>query len=156
MTGDALKRGVEAGFRMAFEQQCLEVSEPRCDSECGVSDERFRIEVDDASVFSPRDSGEELILTWPEGHVATSCCLTVLEGVFRQERLPALSVAANADDIRFWWSFRENCTESASLSVSFIDARVGSKLNWTSPTFAAERPAIQAAWRAADAFPTIR
>jgi hypothetical protein len=113
------------------------------------------VEVGNVSLRFPGSGREELIRAWPEGYVATSYCLTVLEGVLQQEGLAALSVTTNVNDIRFWESLRENCAESPSLAVPFFDAFVGSKPNRTSPTVAAERPAIRAVWRTPNAFATI-
>lgn len=71
---------------------------------------------------------------WPEGHLYTAYCLNirgcVLEEDFHaaQERVPAL------DDIRAWWSFRENVAEDPSLAIAFLDLFSGQEPDWSMPS----------------------
>jgi len=83
------------------------------------------IEVDDFPENARCGGHDERSQAWPQCYVAVSYCLAVLDGVLRQERLPALSLPSNADDARFWSSFGENCEESPILVIPFIDALVG-------------------------------
>ncbi len=82
---------------------------------------------------------------WPEGFLCTHYCITVLRAVLRQEFDETLVVAGPADDIRIWWSFRENVREDRTSAIGFLDLFVGGEPNWAFPAVAAQRPAMRLA-----------
>lgn len=92
---------------------------------------------------------QEIIAFWPEGFLYTEYCLNVLQAVLRQEfagALPdAVQVTALADDLRVWWSLRENVAEDPGSAIGFFDLFVGSEPNWQFPLVAMQRPAMQRA-----------
>jgi hypothetical protein len=81
----------------------------------------------------------EIIKFWPEGFLYTSFCLSVLNAVMLQDFGSAVELKPMAEDLRVWWSFRENATEDASLAVAFLDAFIGNEPNWMQPNFALAR-----------------
>jgi hypothetical protein len=107
---------------------------------CAASD-RHRLTI-------PADANEriaEIIRFWPEGFLYTSYCLSVLNAVMVQDFDSVLEVEPVADDIRTWWTFRENTSEDAALAIGFLDMFVGRKPNWAEPEFAQARAGMQAA-----------
>ena len=71
---------------------------------------------------------------WPEGHLYVAYCLNirgcVLEEDFHavQQRVPEL------DDIRTWWSFRENVAEDPATAIAFLDLFSGQEPDWSMPS----------------------
>jgi hypothetical protein len=80
---------------------------------------------------------------WPEGFLAVSYCLKVLDIVLEQEGLERRRVQEISDDMSTWWSFRENFLEDATTTIPFFDLMVGNRPNWEVPTVAAERFAMK-------------
>ena len=70
---------------------------------------------------------------WPEGYACTMFCLTVHSAAMQQEfhDLPELSPAI--DDLRHWWSFKENARMDAAFSVGFLQMVLGHQPNWMMP-----------------------
>ena len=70
---------------------------------------------------------------WPEGYACTMFCLTVHSAAMQQEfhDHPALSPAI--DDLRHWWSFRENARMDAAFSAGFLQTLLGHQPNWMMP-----------------------
>ena len=52
---------------------------------------------------------------------------------------------ALADDLRTWWSYRENVGEDPALAIAFLDMFIGSEPNWVMPDSAASRSAMKRA-----------
>lgn len=78
---------------------------------------------------------------WPEGHACTMFCLTVARAALHQEFGHAAPLAPEAEDLRTWWSFRENAQEDPSTSVAFLDLFLGREPDWLTPgLFMAGRP----------------
>lgn len=82
---------------------------------------------------------------WPEGFLYTQYCLAGLAAVLEQDFGEHLTLAAAADDIRTWWSFRENVAESPALAIPFLDQFVGGEPNWLLPEDLRARPMRRAA-----------
>jgi hypothetical protein len=82
---------------------------------------------------------------WPEGFLYTNYCLSVLAAVLQQEFGETLSFAKRADDLRLWWSYRENVRENPSLAIAFLDEFVGGEPNWHVPDSAESRAAMRRA-----------
>ena len=84
-----------------------------------------------------------IIAFWPEGFLYTSYCVSVLQAVMSQETKQALPLSEIAQDLRNWWSFRENVREDLWSAVGFFDLFVGNEPNWLTPSIAADRPAMR-------------
>jgi len=82
---------------------------------------------------------------WPEGFLYTNYCLSVLAAVLQQEFGETLSLAKRADDLRLWWSYRENVSENPSMAIAFLDEFVGEEPNWRVPDSAESRAAMRRA-----------
>lgn len=70
---------------------------------------------------------------WPEGYLYVLFCLNVrglvLETDFDSEQHPSEIL----NDLRTWWSFRENVHEDPSLAIAFLDLFAGDEPEWTMP-----------------------
>ncbi|SHO67360.1 hypothetical protein SAMN02745172_04037 [Pseudoxanthobacter soli DSM 19599] len=80
---------------------------------------------------------------WPEGFSTTAYCVAVLEAVLRQEAARPVVVGDTVDDLRTWWSFRENAAEDPRAAIGYFDLFVGNEPNWEAPANAGARPAIR-------------
>jgi hypothetical protein len=92
-----------------------------------------------------QDDRGSIVSFWPEGFLYTSYCLSVLSAVVQQEFGETLSLAEGADDLRVWWSFRENVREDPSLAIAFFDQFVGGEPNWWVPDSLESRAAMRRA-----------
>jgi hypothetical protein len=70
---------------------------------------------------------------WPEGYVCTLFCLTVHAAAAEQEFHDRPNVSLAMDDLRHWWSFRENIREDNGFSVGFLQLLMGHQPNWAMP-----------------------
>lgn len=70
---------------------------------------------------------------WPEGYLYVAYCLNIRGCVLEQEFHTAQQQAALLDDLRTWWSFRENVHEDPSLAIAFLDLFSGVEPNWHMP-----------------------
>jgi hypothetical protein len=93
------------------------------------------------SGMTERAVANPLADVWPEGFLATSYCLSVLDAVLHQEGLATFVLAPEAHDIGVWQSFRENMSDDPRLAIPFLDVFVGNEPNWSEPTWARNRPA---------------
>ena len=93
---------------------------------------------------APTGAAPEIAAFWPQGFVYTEYCLTVLQAVLAQEFGETPATTELIDDLRVWWSFRENVGEDLASAVGFFDLFVGSQPNWAFPTVAAQRPGMRA------------
>ncbi|OWV72302.1 hypothetical protein ATY76_05570 [Rhizobium sp. R339] len=71
---------------------------------------------------------------WPEGYVATTFCLTVYAATMDQEFHMDVHVSQMVDDLRSWWSFRENATEDMDYAAGFFQMLLGQQPNWWMPS----------------------
>ena len=94
----------------------------------------------------------KLVHDWPEGFIATNYCLCMLSAVLEQEGM-SLTLPDLANDLRTWWSFRENVEEDPSQAIAFLDLFAGNEPNWFMPDSVASRAAIKRA-SAADLLPS--
>jgi len=99
-----------------------------------------------AKGMSPDDK-DSIIGFWPEGFLYTNYCLSVLAAVVEQEFGENLSLAEAADDLRIWWSYRENVREDPSMAIAFFDQFVGGEPNWWVPDSLESRAAMRRATR---------
>lgn len=70
---------------------------------------------------------------WPEGYACTMFCLTVHSAAMQQEFSDKPEVSPAIDDLRHWWSFKENARMDASFSVGFLQTLLGHQPNWMMP-----------------------
>ena len=70
---------------------------------------------------------------WPEGYACTMFCLTVHSAALQQEFHDKPAVSPAIDDLRHWWSFKENAGEDASFSIGFLQTLLGHQPNWMMP-----------------------
>lgn len=70
---------------------------------------------------------------WPEGYVCTLFCLTVHAAAAEQEFHDHPDLTSTVDDLRHWWSFRENIRHDNSFSVGFLQFLLGHQPNWAMP-----------------------
>lgn len=76
---------------------------------------------------------------WPEGYLCTAFCLSVHAAAAAQEFHAQVDVDPAADDLRHWWSFRENVRDDANFSAGFLQMLLGWQPNWTMPVAFRER-----------------
>ncbi|MCW6508105.1 hypothetical protein [Lichenifustis flavocetrariae] len=88
-----------------------------------------------------------IVHDWPEGFISTNYCLSILAAVLEQEGMP-LTIPALANDLRTWWSYRENVGEDPSRAIAFLDLFTGTEPNWYMPDSVASRTAIKRALQA--------
>ena len=70
---------------------------------------------------------------WPEGYACTIFCLTVHSAALQQEFKDKPQVSPAINDLRDWWSFKENAQMDASFSVGFLQLILGRQPNWVMP-----------------------
>jgi hypothetical protein len=87
----------------------------------------------------------EIIKFWPEGFLYTNYCVAVVAAVHEQEFGHATALDKCADDLRVWWSYRENVREMPAYAVAFLDRFLGGEPNWIAPAHAMSRSAMQRA-----------
>lgn len=87
----------------------------------------------------------EIIRFWPEGFLYTNYCVSAISTIHEQEFGRAPGIDKCADDLRIWWSYRENATEMPAYAVAFLDRFLGTEPNWAEPDSAHSRKAMQAA-----------
>jgi hypothetical protein len=86
-----------------------------------------------------------IVSFWAEGFLYTNYCLNVLSAVMQQEFGESLSLSAGADDLRLWWSYRENAEEDPSMAIAFLDKFLGEEPNWRVPESLESRAAMRRA-----------
>ncbi len=89
------------------------------------------------------DRTAEIARFWPEGFLYTNYCVSAVAAIHEQEfgRAPAIDTCA--DDLRTWWSYRENVAEMPDTAVAFLDRFLGSEPNWIAPGHAPSRRAMR-------------
>jgi hypothetical protein len=98
----------------------------------------------------------EIIRFWPEGFLYTNYCVSVISAIYEQEFGSAPTIDKCADDLRTWWSYRENVTEMPAYAVSFLDRFLGAEPNWITPDRAQSRQAMQRALGSSRATDVLR
>ncbi|QND53728.1 hypothetical protein HB779_18920 [Phyllobacterium sp. 628] len=87
----------------------------------------------------------DIIAFWPEGFLYTNFCVGTIAAIYEQEFGTAPQIASCANDLRTWWSYRENVGETPGYAISFLDKFLGAEPNWVMPNLASARSAIQRA-----------
>ena len=87
------------------------------------------------SVITPpsKADADSAVAFWPEGYACTLFCLTVHSAAMQQEFDNEPEVSPAIDDLRHWWSFKENARMDASFSVGFLQTLLGHQPNWMMP-----------------------
>ena len=70
---------------------------------------------------------------WPEGYLYVVFCLNVRGMVIEMDFEGEQSLSAELDDLRTWWSFKENVSEDPSLAIAFLDLFAGDQPEWSTP-----------------------
>ncbi len=87
----------------------------------------------------------EIVAFWPEGFLYTNYCICAIAAVHEQEFGVAPAIDACADDLRTWWSYRENVADMPGYAIAFLDKFLGGEPNWVMPDLASARVAVQRA-----------
>ncbi|MCR8722768.1 hypothetical protein [Frigidibacter sp. ROC022] len=70
---------------------------------------------------------------WPEGYLYVTYCLNVRGTVLKNDFHHEQHNSPTMDEIRTWWSFRENVEQDPSLAIAFLDLFAGDEPEWTMP-----------------------
>lgn len=84
----------------------------------------------------------DIVDYWPEGFLYTNFCVSAIAAVHEQEFGETPAIDKCADDLRTWWSYRENASEMPAYAVAFLDRFLGAEPNWLLPDDPRSRPAI--------------
>jgi hypothetical protein len=85
----------------------------------------------------------EIVRFWPEGFLYTNYCVSAVAAIHEQEFGTTPAIDKCADDLRTWWSYRENVAEMPDYAVAFLDRFLGSEPNWIAPGHVPSRRAMQ-------------
>ncbi|MBB3233822.1 hypothetical protein [Phyllobacterium endophyticum] len=88
---------------------------------------------------------QSIIEFWPEGFLYTNYCVGAIAAICEQEFGTAPAIDSCADDLRTWWSYRENVREIPDSAIAFLDKFLGAEPNWIMPNLASARSAVQRA-----------
>jgi hypothetical protein len=77
--------------------------------------------------------GDSAAAFWPEGYCCTLFCLSVHAAAMQQEFHQKTDLDPAFDDLRHWWSFKENTRQDASFSSGFLQMLLGHEPNWRMP-----------------------
>ena len=83
-----------------------------------------------ASGMAPGDSAAAF---WPEGWCCTLFCLSVHSAAMAQEFHETTDLDPAFDDLRHWWSFKENTRQDPAFSSGFLQLILGHQPNWMMP-----------------------
>lgn len=86
---------------------------------------------------------QEIVRFWPEGFLYTNYCVSAVAAIHEQEFGTAPAIDTCADDLRTWWSYRENVAEVPAYAVAFLDRFLGGEPNWIAPDHPAARHGMQ-------------
>lgn len=70
---------------------------------------------------------------WPDGYLYVAFCLNVRGLVLENDFASAQNISPVLNEVRTWWSFRENVAEDPSLAIAFLDLFAGDEPEWTMP-----------------------
>lgn len=93
----------------------------------------------------PTEPDAEIARFWPEGFLYTNYCVCVIAAVFEQEFGEAPGLDICADDLRTWWSYRENVADLPSYAAGYLDRFLGGEPNWVAPDLVESRAAMKRA-----------
>ncbi|MEM8541649.1 MAG: hypothetical protein AAGF25_11910, partial [Pseudomonadota bacterium] len=82
-------------------------------------------------ILMPKLVDEELPeYFWPEGFVYVTYCLNVRQAVLKKDFGVEIEQASALEELRTWWSFKENVAEDPNYAISFLDLFAGETPNW--------------------------
>ncbi|MEO3388369.1 hypothetical protein [Mesorhizobium sp. CAU 1741] len=87
----------------------------------------------------------EIARFWPEGFLYTNYCVSAISAIHEQEFGHAPQLDSCVDDLRTWWSYRENAEEMPALAIAFLDRFLGTEPNWAMPDTGLSRQAVRQA-----------
>ena len=70
---------------------------------------------------------------WPEGYLYVAFCLNVRGLVLENDFAAAQTISPVLNEVRTWWSFRENVAEDPSQAIAFLDLFAGDEPEWAMP-----------------------
>lgn len=70
---------------------------------------------------------------WPEGYVCTMFWVKLLTAAIEQEFHQNPEIADAFNDLRHWWSYRENVARDSSFAAGFLQLLMGQEPNWMMP-----------------------
>ena len=77
---------------------------------------------------------------WPEGYLYVVLCLNIRAAVFEQDFDIQKHVSPFMDEVRTWWSFKENVmAEDPNLAIGFFDLFAGVEPTWHMPSIFSAR-----------------
>jgi hypothetical protein len=82
---------------------------------------------------------------WPEGYLYVVLCLNIRAAVLEQDFNIKKHVVPEMDEVRTWWSFKENMHEDPNLAIGFFDLFSGIEPSWDMPTIFSARKGRQVA-----------
>lgn len=80
-----------------------------------------------------RAKPESAAAFWPEGYFCTMFCVSVHAAAMQQEFHAATEIDPAIDDLRHWWSFKENAGHDVRFSAGFLQMVLGNEPNWMFP-----------------------
>lgn len=95
-----------------------------------------------------RDAATTPVEFWPEAYACAVFCLNVRQAVLAQEYGEAAAESERMNDLRGWWSFRENLRETPRMAVAYLQHLAGGTPDWAEPGVfraapVAERPQLR-------------
>ncbi|ERM00379.1 hypothetical protein Q644_04975 [Brucella intermedia 229E] len=87
----------------------------------------------------------EIVRFWPEGFLYTNYCICAIAAVQEQEFGTVPNIDQCADELRTWWSYKENIVEMPGYAIAFLDKFLGGEPNWVMPDLASARAAVKRA-----------
>ncbi len=82
---------------------------------------------------------------WPEGYLYVTLCLNIRAAIFEQEFDVKKHVSPKMEELRTWWSFKENMDEDPNLAIGFFDGFAGIEPSWGMPSVFSQRKSNQIA-----------
>ena len=86
-----------------------------------------------ASGPATRVAADSAAAFWPEGYCCTMFCLAVHSAAVAQEFNDQTVLDPAIDDLRYWWSFKENTLQDSSFSSGYLQLLLGNQPNWVMP-----------------------
>lgn len=76
---------------------------------------------------------------WPEGYLYVALCLNIRAAILKQEFDIEQQVSPDMEELRAWWSFKENINEDPNLAIGFFDLFTGVEPIWSMPSIFSAR-----------------
>ncbi len=106
------------------------------------------VSIAQGSAVSSAADNADIVTFWPEGFLYTNYCVCAIAAIFEQEFGQTPRLNRCADDLRTWWSYRENTREMPASAVAFLDRFFGAEPNWVAPDLIEGRLAMRTAMEA--------